>query len=258
MIKQPYEFDRSWRILLYSFVIGFLPIIVKAQDVVSNQLWLESFINYSFANVYNLENQVSYRTALDGSPYQSIIFRPTLVRSFTQNVDGQFALRVSYVLQNDTSSSLEIRPTLGSRIHITPNRRVLTRVLFRFEQRNFKDLETNEWTKTSRIRIRPEFIIPLNKKSYFENNQWYALFDVEWFVVIDKDVDERFANRFRLRVGGGYRLNANWRFEFIYMRQESKNKIGEEFYTSDNIWRARVKYYFTRGKKVDADSSGGD
>lgn len=232
--------------------------ITLAQDNSSNQLWNEALINYSFANVYNLENNVSYRTNFTSPKYRCLVYRPTLTRSFTQSIDGQVALRFSYVHENDTSKSLEIRPTIGGRIHLTPNRRVLIRALIRFEQRNFKDLETKEWTQSARFRVRPELIIPLNKKSYFENNQWYALFDVEWFFVTDNDVDERFANRFRVRVGPGYRLNANWRFELLFMKQESKSKIGDDFYTSDSVLRARVKYYITKGRSADKHPSDGD
>lgn len=50
------------------------------------------------------------------------------------------------------------------------------------------------------------------------------------------DVEERFANRFRWRIGAGYRLSYNLRFEFLYMLQQSKNTIDDNFESSDNFF----------------------
>ena len=82
-------------------------------------------------------------------------------------------------------------------------------------------------------------LIPINQKSFFNDELWYGVLDAEWFLTVDDDVDERFANRFRLRLGIGYRLSYTSRFEFIYMMQESKHAIGDSFYNSDNIFRFR-------------------
>lgn len=256
MTKRKYEAIFGRRTIIFLCVIFFFKTVV-AQDIVTNQLWTEAFVNYSFANAYKLENSVAYRTTLPSSGWHTFSFRPTLVRDFTQNIDGQAALTLSYVAQNDTSNTFEIRPMLGSRVHLTPNRRVLMRILFRFEQRNFLDTETKDWSQSARFRVRPEIIIPLNRKSYFENDQWYALVDAEWFFTAGEDVEERFANRFRLRMGGGYRLNATWRFELLYTKQEAKNKIEEDFYTSDNIWRIRLKYFVNRTKHTSTTTPSG-
>lgn len=69
---------------------------------------------------------------------------------------------------------------------------------------------------------------------------------MEWFFTTDDDVNERFANRFRWRVGGGYRLNYGFRFEFLYMMQQSKDVIDGDFESSDNIFRFRVKQYLRK------------
>lgn len=231
--------------------------LVEAQSSTNEQLWTEFYLNYSFANVYNLENRFRYRTNFESPKWRAFDFIPTLGRSFTQNIDGSFGITFSYVFQNDTANTFEVRPTLGTRIHFTPNRRILSRLLIRLEQRNFQHKETSDWEQSARLRIRPELLIPLNRKSYFEDKMVYAIIDAEWFIIMDKDVDERFANRFRLRTGLGYRLSRRWRFEAMFMLQESKNKIGEDFYSSDNIFRLRAKYYIThklkQSKSVDHD-----
>lgn len=205
-------------------------------------------LNYPFANVFNVKVDLTYRTNFENPKWRSYSLAPTLEYSLNQNVDIDAGFVTSTVAQNDTSNTFEFRPMLGARFHITPNRRALTRIYVRLEQRNFKDLETKHRTHSKRFRIRPELLLPLNRKSYFENNQLYLIADAEWFLTVDKDVDERFANRFRGRLGLGYRLDARWRFEGIYMQQQAKNKIGDDFYTSDDIVRLRVKFYF-RGHK---------
>ena len=90
-------------------------------------------------------------------------------------------------------------------------------------------------------------IIPINQNSYFKDNLWYAVTDIEWLFV-STDLEERFANRFRLRLGVGYRLNYSFRFEVLYMNQQSRNGIDESFSSSDNMIRIRLKHYWRKTK----------
>lgn len=227
-----------------------------AQETSSEQLWFEYLLNYPFGSVYNLENAFTYSTDLHQPKWRAMEYCPTLERSFTRHVDAQVAFTTSYTQQNDTSNTLELRPMIGARIHFTPNKRILTRLLMRFERRFFQDRESLDWDKSSRSRLRAEAIIPINRRSYAEDRQWYGVVDAEWFFVMDQDVNERFANRFRLRAGAGYRLNKKLRFEVLYVLQEAKNKIGEDFYTSDHIFRFRVKHYIST--RQEREHAGGD
>ena len=134
--------------------------------------------------------------------------------------------------------------------------RVLSRLQVRFEQRNFKNLETNTWETVYRPRARAELLIPINKKSYFEDKLWYGIADAEVLFAMDGDVQERFANRFRLRLGVGYRLNYTSRFEIVYMLQQSKNGIDESFESTDNVFRFRYKHFLRRSKPTKATGTG--
>jgi len=128
-------------------------------------------------------------------------------------------------------------------------------VLLRLEQRNFRNLETKEWDQVYRPRVRFESIIPINRKSYYNDKLWYGLLDAEWLFVTD-DVEERFANRFRLRVGGGYRLNYSLRFEILYMNQQSRDETENGFVTIDNVIRFRIKHYVNKAKPSKATGTG--
>jgi hypothetical protein len=237
-------------------VLGQLLPIQNIVAQISKQAWYEYMLNYPFANSFNLENAFSYSTLLGTPKWRAYDYSATLEWSITNKIDliGQGV--VSYTNQTDSYNTLELRPILGTRFYLTPNKRIQTRLLLRVEQRNFKNLETKEWTQNYRPRIRGEVIIPINKKSYYEDKMWYAITDVELLFKTD-NVEERFANRFRWRIGGGYRLSYNLRFEFLYMLQLSKNTIEDDFETSDNIFRFRLKQYLRKSKPSTASGTGG-
>ena len=226
-------------------ILGLAPGALHAQSS-NEQLWFEYMLNYSFANSYNLENAFKYSTLLNSPRWYSFEYTPTLDYSLTNNIDISLSTALEYTAQTESVNTFEVRPVVGTRIHFTPNRRILTRALIRLEQRNIQNLDTKDWDNAWRPRLRAEMLIPINKKSFFEDKLIYGVLDAEWFLSVDKDVDERFANRFRLRMGIGYRLSYSSRFEFIYMIQESKNAIEDSFYTSDNIFRFRYKHYLRK------------
>lgn len=240
---------------LIAFFVSFQFLGIQTLSAQTNeQVWTEYMLNYPFANSFNLENAFTYSTLIGTPKWRAYDYSACLEYSPIQYVDVIVQSVFSYTNQTDSYNTFEVRPILGARIHLTPNKRVLTRLLLRAEQRNFKNLETDEWTKEIRPRIRAEAIIPMNKKSYYENKLWYGITDVEW--LFKTDIEERFANRFRYRVGVGYRFNYTLRAEFIYMLQLSRNQIGEEVETTDNIFRFRLKQYLRKSKPVKADGTG--
>ena len=61
---------------------------------------------------------------------------------------------------------------------------------------------------------------------------------------LDDDVDERFANKQRIRTGFGYRRSFAWRFEVLYIWTRSRNTIEDRFSTDDNSIDIRLKRLF--------------
>ena len=244
-------FRKPWALILLM-----LPATsINAQSTRNTQFWFEHMLNYPFANVFNLENAVAYSTLLESPRWYAFDYSPTLEWSLGPHVDLVGAVVLSYTAQSENYNTFEVRPAVGSRIHITPNKRVMTRVYLRLEQRNFLNLDTHQWESILRPRIRFESLIPLNKTSYYENDLWYGIADIEWLFT-ETDVEERFANRFRARIGIGYRLDYTSRFEFIFMSQQSRNGIDEEFTSSDNIFRFRYKLYLNKTKPTKLSGSG--
>ena len=205
-----------------SYLLALMSVICapRSADAQSpnEQLWFEYMLNYPFANSFNLENTFTYSTLLNTPKWTAFDYSPTIEFSLTNHINFLAGGTLAYTNQVEDYDSFEGRLMIGTRIHFTPNRRILSRLQVRLEQRNFKNLETKTWETVYRPRARAEFLIPINRKTYYEDKLWYGIIDAELLFAVDDDVQERFANRFRLRTGIGYRLSYTSRFEFIYMR----------------------------------------
>jgi len=229
--------------------------ISSYSQTVNQQLWAEYMVNYPFANSFNLENAFTYSTLLTSPSWKEYNYTATFEWSVTQVVEPLVQLSLTYTNQVSTYNTFEVRPVIGCRFYLTPSRRIQTRLLVRFEDRFVKNMEANTWTQAYRPRVRAEMIIPITQDSYFKDNLWYAMVDFEGLFTLD-EVNERFANRMRLRVGGGYRLNQSLRFEFLYMYQQSRNEITDAFESEDNVYRIRVKHYLRKSKPSRPSGSG--
>jgi hypothetical protein len=235
------------------FIAGMMPLLMAAQSP-NYQFWTEYMVNYPFANSYNIENAFVYSTVIGSPRWRSVDYSPTLEYALTQHVDLNVGGTIAYTAQTESYNTFELRPMLGARFHFTPNKRLLVRTYLRLEQRNFLNLETDTWNQVLRPRARFETIFPINRKRYYEDKLVYAIADAE-FLFTHEDVEERFANRFRLRMGVGHRINYSSRLEFLYMIQESRNGIDEDYETSDHVFRFRYKHYLRKKKPTTLSGS---
>lgn len=246
---------RHWATGL-AYLLAFLPGMAPAQTT-NNQVWAEYMLNYPFANSWNVELAATYSTLLESPRWNAIDLQLTPEYALSANVDLQAALLYNRTNQYQSLTSSEVRAMVGTRIHLTPFSRVLTRLLIRLEQRNMYYEETGTKEQSYRGRLRLETVTPLNRKSFYEGDKlWYLLLDAEAFIALDQQVNERFANRYRIRVGPGYRLNYTWRFEFLYTLQQSRNTIAGDFDTTDNLFRFRVKHFLHKSKPATVQGNG--
>jgi hypothetical protein len=214
-------------------------------------------LNCPFARSWNIEFAGTYSTAITGAKWRSLDAQVTPEYALSNHVDLMGALFTGYTLQNQSLSTFELREMLGTRIHFTPDKRILTRFLIRLENRNLQNMETGHWTTSNRSRMRVETITPLNRPTMYSGDKLlYMILDAEAFMVLDQDVQERFANRLRFRYGFGYRFNYYTRLEFVYTLQQSKDALAEDFYTTDNIFRFRLKQYLRPHESSKAEGVG--
>lgn len=158
---------------------------------------------------------------------------------------------LAYTVQKEDVNTIEIAPMVGGRFFMTQGKRVDTRFVLRYQQRTFNDLETGDWSSSNRTRLRGEVFVSINKPNLFNDKLWYVFADYEEFVVIDQQLQERFANRRRARIGVGYRLSYKHRFDLGYTLQTSRNEIDDSFTGTDNVIQLKYKMYLNPAKPVD-------
>ena len=236
---------RLWSVVV--FMMSFLPLVAQQHE----QLWLDFQVDYPFANKYLLEVSPSYQTVLSKeNKWRSASLSATFEYVLFRQMDLTVEVPVAYTLQKEGSNSWELSPLLGPRFHITQNRRIDSRLLVRYQQRYFRQVEENDWDVSNRTRIKAEAFICINGPNLFTDNLWYAILDYEEFIVLDQQLEERFANRRRARVGLSYRMNYKHRFEIIYTRQSSRNEIDGDFLSNDNVIQLRYKMFLNPAKPI--------
>ncbi len=224
---------------------------VSAHSQRNEQLWLDFQVSYPFANDYLLEINPSYQTVLSSeNKWRSYSLSTTFEYILFNNVDLTAEVPFAYTVQKEGVNSFEISPLIGTRFHITQRRRIDSRLILRYQPRYFKQLEEQDWDVSNRTRIKGEAFICINGPNLFRDNLWYAILDYEEFIVMDQQLDERFANRRRGRIGLSYRLNYKHRFEAIYTRQSSRDEINGGFISNDNVIQLRYKMFLNPAKVI--------
>lgn len=215
------------------------------------QVWLELQTSYPFKNRYLLENTAAYQTIINkNEKWRSFSISPTFEYVLFTRLELLSEIPLGYTKQKDGVSTFEISPILGTRFHITQNKRIDTRLVWRYQVRGFYNFEAGDWDISNRTRLRFEGFISLNGPNLFTDKLWYLFLDYEEFFVIDEQLDERFANRRRARIGIGYRLNYKHRFDIGYTKQSSRNELEGEFISNDNVIQFKYKLYFNPAKPV--------
>ena len=237
---------KSWTIYSCLLVTSF-PLFAQQ----SNQLWLDLQTTYPFANNYLLENTTTYQTLLNKTgKWRSINISPTFEYSILRQVDLLSEVSIGYTRQTDGVSSFEIAPMVGARYFFSQGKRIDTRLVWRYQMRAFKQIEQEDWDISNRTRLRGEAFISINGPNLFTDKLWYIFLDFEEFIVLDEQLDERFANRRRGRIGVGYRLDYKNRFELSYTLQSSRNEIEGDFISTDNVIQLRYKIYINPTRAI--------
>ena len=212
-----------------------------AQD---EQLWLDFQLSYPFANRYLLENTTSYQTLLnEDGKWRNISMSPTFEYVLLTRLELTAEIPFGYTKQTEGVSSWEISPIVGGRFHITQNKKIDTRFLLRYQVRAFHEIEAEDWEVSNRTRLKGEIYWSINGPNLFTDKLWYFFADYEEFLVFDHQVDERYANRRRGRIGIGYRLSYAHRFDLSFTRQSSRNEIEGAFITNDNVIQFKYKLF---------------
>jgi len=229
---------------LFSCVIICLSSMQSLVAQNNEQLWLDYQLDHPFRNIYLWEVVASYQNLLSsGSRWTSYNVTPTIEYYGIKGWDLTFGVPYAYTLQSDTLNSYEFDPILEGRYNFTQGRRVDTRLALKYEHRFFHEVEAKDWNNGNRIRIKGEIYVSITQPNLFTDKLLYSWVDYEEFFVLDKQVDEKYANRRRLKIGLGYRLSYRDRVELCYTLQASRNEIGDTFDRTDNVIQLRYKMF---------------
>lgn len=229
----------------YQFiVVGLLTMALDSGAQTGTQLWTEWQVSYPFANRYLAENTFSYQTLLSGGEkWTSLNLSPTFEMVLTPKIELTTEVPIGWTQQNNSLSTSEVSPLAGLRYYFTQGKRIDVRLQARVQSRNVHQIEADVWEHKGRFRLKGEVWISLNGPNLFTNKLWYALLDYEEFIVVDQQVNERFANLRRARIGLGYRLNYMHRMDLIYTWQYSRDEISDVFGQSDSVIQIKYKLF---------------
>ena len=240
---------------LLVFIVVLVNTELMAQKVTNEQLWFDSQFAVSFANSYVFDTEVSYQTLLSNQDkWRCFQLTPTIQRNLSPKFDASFSTLFSFTHQSSSYNTFETRFTPALKYIISANGRIESRAGLKYDLR-YLNSEGQELQTSSRVRLSLEFLIPINKKTYYEDNLYYAIVDAELFYVVDENLKERYANLRKARLGLGYRLNYRNRFEAIYQFHESRTTIDQPYDTQDNIFRLRYIKFLNGGEKSPASEN---
>jgi len=183
-------------------------------------------------------------SAPSGDPWWATLdVTPTIEYRRGRWFDSVGELLVGRTRQTDDLNSTEVTPRIGFRLHLLsnlrdqigrerlPRRRLVLRDLLRLEYRNLYYSTDDPDSHTVRLRNRLETLWPINRHKITDDGATYVSADWEWFIPMD-DPSERYASRQRIRAGVGYRRNATWTFQTLYVWDRSRNTVDGTFTTS--------------------------
>ena len=131
--------------------------------------------------------------------------------------------------------------------------------LVRLEHRSFFYSDDTPDKHSWRARLRLEGRLALNHARLAQDRTLYAIGDVEYFQPLGEEVEERYVNKLRVRLGLGYRPSSRTRLEAIYVRDWNRDSP-EAYAVEDTGFQPAVEAVLLRvsspGARCRASSCG--
>ena len=176
----------------------------------------------------------------------------------TRWLDLRGDLKAGYTWQSDDLQTLSVTPRVGALLHVLSDiretgfigqkvHRLGLATLLRLEWRNFwysGSAAEQDYDASWRLRIRFDVRLGLNRADRSMPNTWYLFADAEAFIDLGDEIEETYHRRWRVRIGPGYRLDHNWRFELLYIFENTRNTLEGDFERSNQALDLRAAYFF--------------
>ncbi len=202
------------------------------------QAWANLILGRFPGEKFYLELDFERKILVTSGPRWKNLDATTLVEYYPNSwVDLTGEATLGSTLQTDDLRSNELTFRFGVRTyfaehlrsHLGRERRPLGRIsfasLFRLEQRNFWYSDDSPSQNSFRGRVRLEFKAGLNGSDPTADRTWYVLADIESYFDLGEEVEERFAQKARGRLGLGYVFDAKRRLDLLYILDRARDTI---------------------------------
>jgi hypothetical protein len=212
----------------------------RAQDASmtspATQIWANLTLGRNASERTYLELDIEPKLQVTkGEEWRNVDFTPLGEYYPTSWLDLEAEGTVGRTHQRDGIDTFEVTPRIGARLHLfkqvvgsrkrerLPLTRVSLSTLVRLEWRNFfysdDTPDRHEW----RARLRLEGKLAISHKTLAQDRTLYAIGDAEYYAPLGDDIEERYVNKVRARIGLGYRIAAATRLEFLYIRDWNRS-----------------------------------
>lgn len=227
--------------LIALLVLLVLPASVRAETTL--QLWTNFMVEWQATPSWFVSFDLEPKRLLVGDgQWGNIDYTQSVEYAPTRWLDLIGEVVAGYTDDTENPDVTEVTERLGFRLYPW-RKRFQLRDTFRFDQRNrFFDDGTTDHVLRTRNRVEVRYV--LNRQKTSETGAWITIADFEYFFPIGPNAEERYASRYRIRAGMGYRVNPAWRVDLLYFWQESRNTYGAPFDSQDHIIDVRFRRAF--------------
>lgn len=225
--------------LLFSFTI------IKAQDVVNNQYWLDYSPSFKISEKVNFSSSVGFRT-IDSKNWKRYYItgkfkykRPKrMLKKLFYSEHLSAGVSIYFTDNNYISNVLEIRPFQSYSLSWPDRKRIKLNHHLILEERF--ELVTDNWSNTFGLRLRYRAtttfkfqgdVVDFGKGFYIpiSLNLFWNLIDTK-----------QFNDKVRITPGIGYVFSPKWKAAFLVGYQYSRQTKDDDFHTNDIIFRLRA------------------
>jgi hypothetical protein len=230
----------------------------RAQDGASTQIWGNVTLGHPKSERLFLELDLEPKFQVSGGERWRNLDATPLLEFYPKDwLDLTAEATVGFTHQFSGLDTFEVTPRIGVRVHLFqsawdhlphPERLPASRLslgnLLRLESRHFWYSDDQGSSQEWRLRNRTEAKFALNRGNLSEDGTLYLIADAEFYVPLGDELPERFSTKFRTRLGLGYRFDYRKRLEFLYIRDNSRSTLEQDFEKDANIFDFRLKIFF--------------
>jgi hypothetical protein len=230
-------------------ILGAVPAL--AGDL-ETQAWGNFTLGWNHSEKVYLELDLEPKVLVSGEPgWRNLDLTPAIEYYPNSWMDVTGEVTIGTSKQTDDLRTNELTVRGGVRLYLFKNMRerfarerklpgrFLIGTLFRVEDRNFWYSDDTDSKHEVRFRVRVELKAPINHADLSQDKT-----DVEAFMPVGEQVEERFATKSRARVGLGYRINARQRIDLLYMWDQVRDTIEDTPTESAQILDLRYRVVF--------------